>query len=88
MLATLRKFHNGEYVYEYNVPVVTKIREVLKATNITDVVNFAIAHIDEKIDEYTCEGSGWIFTAVEQIFIAITQFSPPLETAISHCQMK
>src|SRR5438128_2020799 len=78
ILATFRKNYEGRYIYAYNVPMVTSIKEVLEATNIRNVVNSAIAHIEEQVDEFMGEGSGWIFDAVEQIFIAITQFTPPL----------
>ena len=44
---------------------------ILKATNINDTFNVGLMRIDEAIQKYINNGSGWMFHRVEEVFLEI-----------------
>ena len=73
----LNEVQNEEYEYRYGVSFKSNFFNVHPSSNLEEILFIAIALMDGKIDKYINESSGWIFVAVESIFIEVVKFTPP-----------
>jgi len=65
-----------QFAYKNRVPFKTKSHLICESTELDDTLDELIASIDNKVDKYTEDGSGWSFHAVEEVFLEIMQVIP------------
>lgn len=74
-----------DYIYRYGIPLKTRNMPILPATNISNIYDFGVMRIAERVDNYQNYRSGWEFYQIERVFIEVTQFQLP--TRVGHIQL-